>query len=183
MIADTTIKRCKKCREWKPITYFHRNPKTKDRLSLSCKSCCAEYQRQYRAIHHAELSEAKRKYREANRDRVLQHKREYAAANRERESARAIRWQKDNRDKVIIKSKLRRVKERSNGGSITQYEWYQLCKKYDFKCLSCGKKKKLEPDHIIPVVAGGSGNISNIQPLCRSCNSKKGTKSHDYRRG
>ena len=48
-------------------------------------------------------------------------------------------------------------------------------------CAKCGHKKKLEMDHIVPVVRGGTGDISNLQPLCRSCNASKHDETIDYR--
>lgn len=41
------------------------------------------------------------------------------------------------------------------------------------KCLNCGEKDNLQLDHIIPIVKGGLNKESNIQVLCKSCNSKK----------
>jgi 5-methylcytosine-specific restriction endonuclease McrA len=50
------------------------------------------------------------------------------------------------------------------------------------KCLRCGSDKKISLDHIVPVFNGGANEIENLQPLCKSCNSKKGTNTIDYRK-
>ncbi len=40
-------------------------------------------------------------------------------------------------------------------------------------CQHCGATKHLTIDHIIPLAQGGTNDISNLQTLCRSCNSRK----------
>lgn len=48
-------------------------------------------------------------------------------------------------------------------------------------CLKCGNAYDLAIDHIISVKNGGSNEIDNLQPLCKSCNSGKGARNIDYR--
>ncbi|NUR00416.1 MAG: HNH endonuclease [Streptomyces sp.] len=40
-------------------------------------------------------------------------------------------------------------------------------------CVKCGSVFDLTADHIIPRSRGGTDHMSNIQVLCRSCNSRK----------
>lgn len=74
---------------------------------------------------------------------------------------------------------LRKKIIKQNGGSHTFGEWESLKAQYNWTCPSCGKVEpniRLTEDHITPLSKGGSNNIENIQPLCRSCNAKKHTK-------
>lgn len=48
-----------------------------------------------------------------------------------------------------------------------------------YRCETCKKwfsKDKITVDHIIPVRKGGIDCLGNLRPLCRPCNSRKGTK-------
>ena len=73
----------------------------------------------------------------------------------------------------------RYARERGSKGSHTLTEWQELKKEYDYKCAVCGQEKPLTKDHIVPLSEGGTDYIDNIQPLCRSCNSKKWKKIID----
>lgn len=53
--------------------------------------------------------------------------------------------------------------------------------KYGKICLCCGSAKNISLDHVIPVYKGGVDDVSNLQPLCKSCNSRKGIGITDYR--
>lgn len=52
----------------------------------------------------------------------------------------------------------------------------EVWKRDNGECVECGSKEKLEFDHIIPVIKGGSSTYRNIQLLCEPCNRKKHAK-------
>lgn len=87
-------------------------------------------------------------------------------------------------DRERLRSELheRRAVMAASGGSYTVQEWLSLCAEYNDCCACCGLPGPLAADHVIPVHLGGSSNISNIQPLCKVCNSRKGIKKTDYRK-
>lgn len=93
------------------------------------------------------------------------------------------RWKGGKKLAVERGRRKRRNLERNASGWHTFGEWETLKAQYNWSCAGCGRKEpeiKLTRDHIIPLIRGGSDNIENVQPLCRSCNSKKGTRI-DYK--
>jgi len=92
--------------------------------------------------------------------------------------------EENRKNYFLVKCNERRARKMKAFGSFTPEQWKELKARYGNKCLSCGQKEgeiTLSQDHVVPLIHGGSNNIDNIQPLCRSCNSKKNSKTIDYR--
>jgi 5-methylcytosine-specific restriction endonuclease McrA len=85
-------------------------------------------------------------------------------------------------------SKMRgpRLQAAKQKGRHTKAEWLEMQRFYGFRCVKCSKHKSqilcLEKDHIYPIRLGGCDCIGNLQPLCSSCNARKGVSDFtDYR--
>ena len=145
------------------------------------------YIRAYDQANRGRKSERRREYYRNNPEayeREQQAKREYQHAHKEEQRERERKWLKANPDKRRANVHRRRARERAAEAFFTDAEWSALKAFYDYTCLHCGKREpeiQLTPDHVIPLSKGGSNAISNIQPLCKTCNSAKGTKTTDYR--
>jgi 5-methylcytosine-specific restriction endonuclease McrA len=85
------------------------------------------------------------------------------------------------REQRDLAQNSRWVREFAAKGSFTRAQFKELCAAYGKVCLCCRGKGPLVPDHVIPLESQGSNDITNIQPLCKRCNSRKGTKDTDYR--
>jgi 5-methylcytosine-specific restriction endonuclease McrA len=114
------------------------------------------------------------KVKESSAKCYKKHKREYQKKNRD--------YSRSHPEVSKAAKAKRRTRIAKGGGSFSAKQWLNLCNSYNNKCSRCNKRKRLEADHVIPVTKGGSSDISNIQPLCRSCNASKGTKTIDYRK-
>lgn len=57
---------------------------------------------------------------------------------------------------------------------IPEHVRIAVWRRYGGKCARCGRRERLEYDHIVPVSKGGSNTGRNIELLCEQCNRKKG---------
>lgn len=53
---------------------------------------------------------------------------------------------------------------------------WDIWKRDDFTCQCCGARRFLTVDHILAEARGGTLDPANLQTLCRTCNSRKGTR-------
>ncbi len=169
--------RCAKCGELKTQQDFVPSKKRKKGFEPYCKAC----QKQYRDGRLDEMRAYHKEHYGKNASQYKTRARAWSMTNVEKRKRIRRRWTLSNPVYHRIKMHERRLRKQHNGGSYTMQQWHDLCSEYNDRCLACGKQCKLTADHIVPVSRGGSGDISNIQPLCGPCNSSKGTKVTDYR--
>jgi len=89
---------------------------------------------------------------------VLRRERNYERVRREVEALENL-------------EKLDRVSREPIQESVRLFVW----QRDGGQCVKCGSRERLEFDHIIPFVAGGSNTERNIQLLCEACNRSKGS--------
>lgn len=145
-----------------------------------------EARQEYQETHKERISEYKKRWMEKNAERVAIARRNYYERNREGVISPSKRWAEGNPEKVRMakadnRRKRRAAKHAGRGNFIAQ-EFRELCDRYGNRCLCCGDAEALlEADHVVPLTRGGPDDISNIQPLCGSCNRRKFVSITDYR--
>ena len=185
-------KRCNKCGAIRPTSEYWHQKRNRDGLNPICKLCQAEYTRGRADIN----SQRSRDWYANNRERAIEYRRQHyidhsdeykaRAAIRSIEHADEIRKYErkrylSRRDEVKRRSSHYSAWARGSIGEWSQEEWDTLCELANHKCMCCGKEETVR-DHIVPIADGGDNWITNLQVLCRSCNSSKGNRhSIDYR--
>ena len=193
------VKICRKCHRECPLTEFGKNKMGEFGLSDRCKECERARNKEYyktdkcqdRLRDWAERQKDRRKSQQyklctgCNLELPLdqffnktngkfgvevlckkcKHKKngKYRHSDKGRASGKRS-WNKRRKSISIVVS------------TLTDTEWEEIKKRYDYRCVYCGKKKPLTQDHIIPVSKNGHHVKGNIVPACQSCNSIKGTK-------
>ncbi len=95
------------------------------------------------------------------------------------------RWPKTG--KTVGTTRSERLSAARALGTHTPTEWAAMQEACGHRCVMCQASaqdligESFCKDHVVPIYAGGSDAIGNIQPTCRNCNSKKGGDSTDYR--
>lgn len=153
---------CRKCFTFL-VTEWKKNNPEKDAASRERERAVRRRKAEERAAIRAKNSDPDRVRKTPQR--YLENKRRYGQANKQRRNA----W---------VANRQRKMKTICE---ITDAEWAEVLATYGGVCLSCCTDKDITKDHVIPISKGGRDHVSNVQPLCRFCNSSKGTEIVDYR--
>ena len=171
-------------RERHPFLNKQRNKAWQDSNSQKRR----EAQRKRRALNPEQTRKYSRDWVKNNPDKSRAACRKFYTANIKEQRARVSAWIKANPEKVRANNHRRRARVEGVGGSFTAEQFKALgniclcCKRGDIELSRVGLM--LVPDHVLPIVLGGSNDISNIQPLCHGkggCNNRKHAKYIDYR--
>lgn len=189
------MKTCSGCGQEKLLTDFHKWRHSKDGHRARCKACRKPESQQYHQEHKEEIAAYHAKWFEGNKERERRRKMAWRHKNKPKVQARARRararhhearrqyintWRKLNPARYRLQKYRRRCAEAQ--GIITEAQWVDALFWFGYRCLACGSTDaKLCIDHVIPLSRGGANSIANVQPLCRSCNSKKHANYIDYR--
>lgn len=175
------MKICSKCGVEKNIEEFIKSKKSQSGYGSWCLQCNRDSSKKWQ-------QENKEKYLLASREWKKNHKEHNSFYNKnwkKNNISKVREWCNKNLERLRVNASNRRAKIKANGGRITLQQWNELKRFYGNMCLCCGRKEpeiSLSLDHVFPISLGGEHNISNAQPLCVSCNCKKGKKHIDYRK-
>ena len=135
-------------------------------------------------------AERAREWREAHREQERERFRAYDAAHREErrlaiaksraenpEHHRELRraWREANIE--VCRARCRAYWHRRRAGADPSEEVDAYAELLLLQaCAYCGATGDMSLDHVVPLSRGGTHEIDNLLPACRSCNSSKGAK-------
>ena len=148
-----------------------------------------EYQKQYYDLNKYKVAEQHKEYRKTNKQKISEYQEQYYSSNKEKIYKQKRQYLKSEMGKAA-KARAghnRRTKEKDTTNDLSAIQWNIILQLQNYQCIGevCGHKYfyEVDPtrDHIVPVENGGGLTFNNVQALCPSCNSKKHTKTIDYR--
>lgn len=95
------------------------------------------------------------------------------------------RWRARHPERSALVDQVQKVNQRAgyrgDKNRISVADWTFLRDMRGGECFRCREMVDLNVDHVVPTSHGGLNHPSNLQPLCKSCNSIKSTDCTDYR--
>lgn len=152
------MKRCTKCKEFKPYEEFNKDSSRGDGLDYKCKLC-------------------KSLLYQSNRDDILKKRSIYYQENREYILSFQKEWGKRNPHKINQQAAKRRAWKKKQTPDLTksqeEYIDYLYWLARDLRAIT---GEDYHVDHIYPLSKGGLHHPDNLQILPSDLNLKKGSK-------
>ena len=184
--------------------YFTGNPCCRGHISIrytegSCMDCKRDDTAKWKALYPDKVREMSRlvmsqkrrtlfgyiasmestkRWRDKNRD-SYNAKRRVDECVKERRRLYQRKLYNENPEPLKLKSRLRRRYIKNVGGSHTVEDIKNLLVVQSGRCYWCCKpcSERYHVDHIVPLIRGGSNDLSNLAIACPLCNLQKNTKS------
>ena len=185
------MKHCKKCGNDLPFTSFGKNKRMKDGYQFYCKECSRKENQRYYTENKEKVNAKNRRNYEENKEERLKQIKNWSNKNREKRNqidrrsyikhkakriSKSLKWIKENPEKHAKRNQERRATIRNLEANFTSVDWEKCKSIFNNTCAYCGKKSKLQQEHVIPVSKGGTYTKDNILPACKSCNSSKNNR-------
>ena len=162
----TGLKVCTNCRGSKTADSFSTIRSRPDGLDIYCKECRSGLTlKHYHAHKEAVQVKARQYYQEHREERLEANRRWYDMAEKASIVRRLVRLVRRGRKAGALQD-----------GSITTKALNVLLSSWTGCCPKCGREADPTVDHILALANGGSHIMSNLQLLCKSCNSSKGAR-------
>lgn len=152
---------CSKCRKPKDSSKFGPDKRNSTGLQSWCRKCIAARQAE--------------RVKQNPEERARRNEQSIESRKRNPDSTRA-------RNKQTQETYRKRHPNRIKARGRTAYQLRDRLLGLFNRCMACGTDQDLTIDHVIALGQPGATNDpSNLQVLCRSCNTRKGDQTTDYR--
>lgn len=172
------MKKCTHCKLEKNEIEFGKTKTIKSGFNSWCKQCVIENGKKYRTTRKNCVGCGSEFFCEKNRENTARFcSKPCYFKNLKGRFVGEKHWQfKGGYELKLWHNRNRADRMKKVPGSHTYEELCALLENSQYMCACCKRQEpeiKLTVDHIIPISKGGTNDIENIQPLCRSCNSRK----------
>jgi 5-methylcytosine-specific restriction endonuclease McrA len=170
------------------VSCKHGHVAKRDTSSGACVACSEQWRKdnpekthRWYKEHPEECKAQREAWAKARPDRAKAIRKKSNALNREKARESERRRRAADPDKVRARCANRRARRKGAEGHYTVADIAAIRLKQGGVCAKpgCGCRDNLTVDHILALTKGGSNWPSNLQLLCSSCNSVKGTRDND----
>ncbi len=168
---------CTKCHTDFPEDCFHVRRATGKRIT-QCKYCITKRAIEWQKQNPDRRKVIRKKWVDANYDTMQRMRKQWKLNNPDKVRENARNWMRSHPETRAKNENIRRTRATLAGGSFTEAQISEMYLAQSGKCnmCKCDLNGSFCRDHIMPIKLGGTSDISNIQLLCRPCNSRKGAK-------